>query len=317
MALILLCISQTIALIAPASHPAHLLRYPRSRPKPTPSTHTRRLHRLLTLRLLPLQIRLNILNLRLLNLPDIHPHGLHPLRVNHAHIQIRTGIPLCNQRLRRAHAQIRKPILPRGAHVPDVKILIAHLSDRLNIMQTAPRPHRIHPPRLVILIPTPTLLRPDGMPHPLLTVLVELIRHLLPGGQTMHILALQLPDHLHRIQTDRMQGTHHGAVLHGPVGADEGEEIREVRDGEPHVPLRADLPFVREVDAAAADDGEAGPVGDVEARRADDGVDFSVDAVAAGDARGRDQVDGGEVDVDVGFLDGSVGRRGVSQRWLL
>lgn len=64
------------------------------------------------------------------------------------------------------------------------------------------------------------------------------------------------------------------------------------------------LPFLVEVDAISADDGEARLVGDVEARGADDGVDFAMLAVVADDSGFVYLVDGGEVDVDVVFLDG-------------
>ena len=122
-----------------------------------------------------------------------------------------------------------------------------------------------------------------------------------------------------------MEGTHDAAVFDGPVGADEGEKVGEVGDSETEITLkdrglaylemesmnveieiwltfRTDLPFICELYAVLADDGEARTIRNIEAGCADDGVAFSFDAVAAYDAFLGDGLHGGEVDVDVFFL---------------
>ena len=68
-------------------------------------------------------------------------------------------------------------------------------------------------------------------------------------------------------------------------------------------PFRTDLPLISEVRPVLADDGEARPIGHIEARRADDGVDLALDAVGAHDAVLGDALHGREVHVDVLLLD--------------
>ena len=164
------------------------------------------------------------------------------------------------------------------------------------------------------------------MANPFLTVFVEIVCDALLGGPGVDVFALHFLDALDCVQGDGVEGAHDAAVLDGPVGADEGEKVGEVGDSETEITLkdrglaylemesmnveieiwltfRTDLPFICEFHAVLADDGEARTIRNIEAGCADDGVAFSFDAVAADDAFLSDGLDGGEVNVDVLFLD--------------
>ena len=102
-------------------------------------------------------------------------------------------------------------------------------------MQATSWPNRIDASRLVVLVPTPTFLNPNGMSDPLLAVGVEFISDVLFGRDGAYVFGLHLFDELHGVQGDIIQRTHDGAVFYGPVWADEGEEVGKFRDCEAEV----------------------------------------------------------------------------------
>ncbi len=176
-------------------------------------------------------------------------------------------------------------------------------------MQTTPRPDRIDPPRLIILVPTPTLLHPNRMTHPLLDMHVICIRDILFRRPTQDVFSLHLLDGLDGIVGADGKRTHDGAVFDRPVRTDEGEEVGDGGDGEAEVGFWTDFPFFCQRDAVEPDDWEARAVGRVEAGGAYYGVDFFRGAIGADDGVLGDSGYGCEVDVNVGVLDGA-GRSG-------
>jgi hypothetical protein len=79
------------------------------------------------------------------------------------------------------------------------------------------------------------------------------------------------------------EGAHDGAIADGPCWTDEGKEVGHIRDAEAEVAVWCSGPFLSEVDAVAADDGEVGAEAGVEACSADDGVDLLLRALRADD----------------------------------
>ena len=249
---------------------------------------------------------LQLANLGLMELARIHTHGLHPLRIDILDGQIRANVLFIDQRPHSAHAKESPLILLGRTQILDLKILIPRRANGLDVMERTARPDGIDPSRLVVLIPRATLLHPDRVAHPLLAVLVERVRDILLGRQTRDVLALDLFDDLKRVVADVHERTHHAAVLHWPVGPDEGQEVGEAGDREAQVSLRADFPFVGQVDPVLAYDWEARAVGHVEPGGAHDRVDFHARAIFADYTCFVDLHNFCEVHVDIGFLDRSV-----------
>lgn len=70
-----------------------------------------------------------------------------------------------------------------------------------------------------------------------MAVLVEGVGDVLFRRDAADVFALQLLDQLQGIQGDGVQGSHHAAILHGPIRADEGQEVGEFGDRETEVAL--------------------------------------------------------------------------------
>lgn len=191
------------------------------------------------------------------------PHSLQPFRIDVVNAQIRANIrALGTIRQCEPQPQMRPRI---SIPVRNLIILEARTGDDLLVMQRGARPDGVDAAGLVVLVPGPTLVLPDGVGDELLAVGVEEVGHGLLGRERADVLALHFADHLDGVVGDGAEGAHDGAVLDGPRRADEGEEVGEFGDREPEVGFWADFPFLGEVFAVHADDGEAGAVGDVEA----------------------------------------------------
>jgi len=126
-------------------------------------------------------------------------------------------------------------------------------------MQTAPGPDGINPTRIIIAVPAAAVIDPDGVADPLLTVGVEAIGDGLIRHDAEGVFGLHLVDELEGVVGDGGEGPHDGSVLDGPIGADEGEEVRVGGDGETQVGFGGlVLPFGGEGDIVGADDGKRG-----------------------------------------------------------
>ena len=189
-------------------------------------------------------------------------------------------------------------------HILNLEIFISRRLDNLGILVRGAGPNGVDAPGLVVLVPGSAGAFPDGVFDPFLGVLVEGVGDGLAGDPGFDVVALHLFDDLDGVFCDCEEGAGDGAVLDGPGWANEHEPVGHVRAGEAEVAFGFVFPFFVEVDAVAADDGEAWAVGYVEAGGADNGVDFAFDAVCADDAGFGDLVYGGEVYVDVWLLDG-------------
>lgn len=160
---------------------------------------------------------------------------------------------------------LRFPFLSRPT-ILEVVVLPPHRVDRFDVVQATPRPDRIDPTRFVILVPTATPLRPDGVPDPFLHMLVEGIGHVLSGGNRNKVRrALELLDHLHRIVAHGVEWAHGRSVGHRPGRAEEEHEIGELRHRDTKVRFGHGLPLVGEIGPVFADDGKDGTIADVKA----------------------------------------------------
>lgn len=257
-----------------------------------------------TLQLLMLFLQLS--DLCLVDFAGIDGEGFHPVRVEVLDVQIRADVLFVDEGADGAHAQEGPGVLLAGAEIFDLKVLVARHFDGLDVVQATAGPDGVDAAGLVVLVPGATVVDPDGVPDPLLAVLVERVRDVLLRRQRRNVLALDLLDDLQRVHADLHQRAHHATVLHRPVGPDERQEVGEVRDRQPQVPFRADLPFLRQLDSVLPHDREAWTVRHVEARRTNNRVDFHACAVFANHARLVNLHDFCEVDIDVVFLYGSV-----------
>lgn len=183
--------------------------------------------------------------------------------------------------------------------------------DDLLVVEGRARPDGVDSARFVVLVPcrdgqqtssssrvrltTATVIRPNGVICPLLDVLVEHIRDVLPGDPASQILILRLLDQLDGVVRHGVQRRHDAAVLDGPRRADEGHEVGHPGHGQSQVRLWVDSPLVPQVDPVLPDDGEVRSVRVVKARGAHNGLDLALDAVAAHHTVGRAARHVGEV----------------------
>jgi len=119
------------------------------------------------------------------------------------------------------------------------------------------------------------------MLDPLLRMGVEGIRLGLIRYPALDVLILHLLDDLNGIVGHGMQGSHNRPILHWPCRANEGQEVREVRDSEPKVTLGAPRPLLSKIDAIFTNKREAWLVRDVEACGAYHCVYFALRAIFA------------------------------------
>lgn len=87
-----------------------------------------------------------------------------------------------------------------------------------------------------------------------------------------------------------------------PRRSNESQEVGITRNCKAKVSFRAQLPFIRKVDAVLSDDREARSVTDIEACSTDNSIAFSFNAVFSDHAFLCDLVDSCKMDIDVFLL---------------
>jgi hypothetical protein len=116
-----------------------------------------RLHTLLCRALLTCAtiLQLQPLHLRLQDLAVVNVHGLHPLRINVLHSQIRTDVQLLHQGPDRSHTHKCPHVLPRltAFQVRNLVILPARPLDHFDVVERGAGPDRVDAAGFVVLVP--------------------------------------------------------------------------------------------------------------------------------------------------------------------
>lgn len=155
--------------------------------------------------------------------------------------------------------------------IVNLKILIPWRLQELQEMQAAARVYdhlSVLPP---LLKPAPTRARPRRPLQEQIRVGAELAAEVQPRGVGLDILDLGLLDGVEHVARPALDQRHEAAVAERAVRPAEAEVVGEARHADGQVRRHAVVgaPEVAEVDAVAADEGEAWDPGGVEARGAD------------------------------------------------